>query len=342
MLILHNFNTSIILMIKLAIAIPTFNRPEKLLKTVGALLAHSIPDCVEIVIIDNASAYPVEQLVLDHYPSLKSFTRFYRNVSNIGLGANLLRCFEHSGSNWTWLLGDDDTPLENAILKILAEIDAAGDDDVLIKFNSANGGEVSNYERIYSLSELSIRCNVKGFYSNLLFISSSVFRTSTMLQHLGIGYHWNYSLSPHVAMLIKAMSYSGSIQLVPLHIVSHGRPDSEQQWNVVRLVTGFTTLADIEGAEKFQLLAMPYLMDVYLGGGWLRSMLKAFLTANGRSSRFWRLHFLRVAGVYGGGLGWCITQAVWLIPLLNYVPYLRVYCNSRLRGQSAMKGLERS
>jgi glycosyltransferase involved in cell wall biosynthesis len=284
----------------------------------------------------------MEKLVLNHYPEVASFVKFYRNISNIGLGANLLRCFERSGGQWTWLLGDDDIPVENAITKILAEIDAVSEDDFLIKFNSSNGGQVSLHERIHDLEELANYCKRNEFYSNLLFISSSIFKTSVMINNLSVGYHWNYTLSPHVAIIIKYLSIKGSICLIPQQLVIHGRAESEQQWNFVRLITGFTALADIEGAELFNIHAMPHIMRNYMGGRWLRSMAKAFLIINGRSMQFWRIHFLRVAGIYGGFTGFLITQAVWLIPLLNYIPSLRACINYLLGGQSAVKGLNRS
>lgn len=329
-------------MIRLSITIPTYNRPEQLVRTIRSLFAGVVPELVEVVVIDNASPISAQRMIEQELSHAAPFIRFIRNNSNIGLAANLLRCIEHAKGEWTWLLSDDDCPLPGAIQQVLEEIRLASPENVLIKFNSANGGQVEDYGEINSIGELADRCVLPGFYSNLLFISSGVFRTSRMQANLQTGYHWGYTLAPHVAILLLCMTHGSTVRLVPRDVVEHGRADLEGQWNVTRLVTGFNALADIEGAEVFGKIAMPSIIQMYLGKRWLGRMLRVFLMENGRPVRFWQIHYLRLAAVCGGPLGWTIAQIAWVLPMFVTLFQLRRLLKRWIKPSSATGGLHRS
>lgn len=329
-------------MIQLSITIPTYDRPEKLIQTIKALLITQIPDNVELLILDNASPIAVATLVAERFPAEAPFIRIIRNPSNIGLAANLLRCFEHAKGEWTWLLGDDDPPLPSAVATILAELQHAKPFDILLKFNSSNGGNVSKRQRSKTIEDLSSRCKDVGFYSNLLFISSGVFRTDHMRKNLATGYHWGYTIAPHIAILIKSMTSGSSLLLAPFDLVEHGIAASDDQWNRVRLTTGFTALADLESAECFLQTAMPSIARCYIGTRPIKAILRDCLSDTGRPLEFWRLHYLRLGAVVGGWSGWWMVQLAWSLPILIKWTPIKRFSNRVIKRRSTVEGLDRS
>lgn len=310
-------------MIRLSITIPTYDRLPRLVETLKALLSSSLPPEVEVIILDNHSPVELEPQIRALPGGDSTSVKIVRHSANIGLAANILRCFEYASGDWVWTLGDDDIPYPHAIQTILRELGKTEDRDILLKFNSANGGMVTEGKRIYTLEELSMRCSYIDFYSNFLFISSSVFRRKFVLERLGVGYHWGYSLSPHVAIVLHAMTSGLTVRLIPRELVQHGRVLPEQLWSVTRLRAAFNSLGDIEGADVFASVALPRLALAYLRPRMLRTLVLCFIAENERSPRFWRTFYARHAAVIGGMRGWAISQIAWILYCVAHVPGLR-------------------
>ena len=195
----------------LTIAIPSYDRPRELTETLRKLAANKIPDGIEILIIDNCSPSVLEDELSGGWPDDSPPIRWIRNPANIGLAANLLRVFEHSCGDWIWILGDDDPPLPDAVARIISAIGNAPEQCTLLKFNSTNGGEVSKTTDLGTPSDLAQKCRDPKFYSNLLFISSSVARRDRYIEKLGVGYHYAYSVAPHIAMLLSLVQDGCSV-----------------------------------------------------------------------------------------------------------------------------------
>ncbi|WP_367875297.1 glycosyltransferase family 2 protein [Luteolibacter sp. Populi] len=310
-------------MVRLSITIPTYDRLAQLSATLQALFDDVLPDDVELVIIDNHSPEALEPELRKLQGIDPQRIRFIRNSANVGLAANVLRCFEVAEGDWVWTLSDDDPPIRGAVRSIMEEILSTGPNDFLLKFNSSNGGEVAERQTISDLESLSARCENIRFYSNLLFISSCVFRRKSVLKRLNVGYHWAYSLAPHVAMSLHAVLEGLSIRLVPCELVKHGRAPVGQQWNSTRLITGFTSLGDLEGAEIFAKIAMPKLAIGYLRSRLWRMMVLRFVAENERSPRFWRTFYARQSLLIGGWRGWVIGQLAWVLYWIGIMPVVR-------------------
>lgn len=297
-------------MLRLSIAIPTYDRVAQLGATLQGLFAEPIPPEVEVVVIDNHSPVEIEGAIRG-LPGI-DFTRirFLRNPANIGLAANILRCFEVAAAPWVWTLGDDDPPLNGAIQSILRQIDSAAPETALLKYNSANGGQVEKCQVIDGLDDFGKWCADFGFYSNFLFISSGVFRKEAVLSRLNVGYHWAYSLSPHVAILLDALRSGARIQLIPEEIVRHGREVS-RIWSYTRLCLGFTTLGEVDGTDALA-PTLAKIAQGYLGKQAWRRFVHAFVKDDIRSPRYWRSFYFRYAALFGGIRGWLLVQVTWI------------------------------
>ena len=103
---------------KLTIAIPTYNRADKLRISLIRAIECSEKYNIEILVSDNASTDNTKDVVMDiqrMYPAVK----YFRNKENLGFDGNFLNCFEKANGEYIWLLSDDDVIMPNAIESIL-------------------------------------------------------------------------------------------------------------------------------------------------------------------------------------------------------------------------------
>lgn len=117
----------------LTIAIPTYNRADKLEESVGLAIRYSVGKNVEILISDNASNDDTTERVENvrkNYPNI----RYYKNEKNIGFDGNFLNCFEKATGKYVWLLSDDDKLLPGAVDSVL---DALKKEPVCMHLNSS-------------------------------------------------------------------------------------------------------------------------------------------------------------------------------------------------------------
>jgi hypothetical protein len=241
----------------LTIAIPTYNRREELLRTVAALIP-GLDRRVRVVIIDNHSDYVVKEAVCGAFAAeITAGFSFYRNRANLGSGPNVLRCFETAETEWVWILGDDDFPLPDAIATVLEAI--VGYPEALSINFTSNILESSGYARsactvAETLSDLAAGL---GCFSNLLFVSTNVYRLAPMTGQLRIGYLQLQSWGPHVSMMLSALQdQSGPVVLHPGRLVNWKPPEPGKSWDyetVARqLPEIFSVIADADVRGKFR------------------------------------------------------------------------------------------
>jgi len=106
----------------LTIGIPTFNRAKLLGHTLESVLRQipsELTNRVDILISDNASTDDTEAAVQAFGTKYPVRITYSRNTENIGYDRNVDRLFKKASGNYVWLLGDDDTLKDGAILHIL-------------------------------------------------------------------------------------------------------------------------------------------------------------------------------------------------------------------------------
>lgn len=102
----------------LTIAIPTFNRLEKLKKCLQRVLEEISNKQVELLVSDNASIDGTQEFMhsmCEIYPTIS----YYRNNSNVGADRNFLNCFNKATGEYILILSDDDILLPGAVNSIL-------------------------------------------------------------------------------------------------------------------------------------------------------------------------------------------------------------------------------
>jgi len=225
----------------LTIAIPTYNRNQILAETVRRLLPQLTPQC-RLLILDNCSDVPVSETLADvlrDFPGINC--KILRNNVNIGGNANILRCFELCGTDWLWVLGDDDIPRPDAISTVFSYITAYPG---CLFFSLLFGGEARK-EPILTTGLKDFVTRLDSF-SGVLFLSASIYKASALKQNLKLGYTYTYSTAPHIATLLMSLGDSGTCCLAGQNIVDQGPPRPvTDQWSLVHSFTGTMTLLDL-------------------------------------------------------------------------------------------------
>ena len=110
---------------KLSICIPTYNRAKYLEKTLASIVSQATEE-VEIVISDNASSDNTAEVVSAKKAIFPTIT-YYRHQENVGADRNYLKVVELAKGEYCWLFGSDDIMKEQAIAKVLSEIESKAD-----------------------------------------------------------------------------------------------------------------------------------------------------------------------------------------------------------------------
>lgn len=107
----------------LTLAIPTYNRAERLratlLKFVAQIERAALTD-VEIVVSDNCSTDATPQVCADiaaAHPALQ--LRYFRNATNLGFDGNVNALFGHAQGRYLWTFSDDDQPSPQGLTQVL-------------------------------------------------------------------------------------------------------------------------------------------------------------------------------------------------------------------------------
>lgn len=225
----------------LSIVIPTFNRPEKLLNLIRKLL--SLKVSIPIIISDNHSNIPVKQLLAENH-CLSSNITIIRNKKNLGGGYNVFQCFLLCETDWMWIIGDDDEPEDNS-LDIIYSLDNSTnlENIFLVKFNSSAGFFENQNLTITGLNEFySFNSNL-NIFSNILFLSNSIFSIKKVMNVLSDSVHYMNSMLPQFSIVLNCLKRNNELLIIGKeYIVKHGKPNSKDHWSVIDLVSSLSSL----------------------------------------------------------------------------------------------------
>lgn len=287
----------------LSIVIPTYNRNEKILRILDKVASINKKYSLSVIVIDNNSDVSTEEFLRNENFNLVNNVKFIRNRGNVGLGGNLINTFLNCETEWIWLLGDDDLPLDDSIEKILSEIENAEEKDFLIKFNSAAGKFPEQNTEIKNINDLIDFNSDFGYYSNMLFISNSVFRNRVIICETFYMSNAIKTIAPHMVGIYRCVEKGFSIKIVNQFIIEHGRPEDEQdKWDYERLILGLLYFIDAEIDIKVKQVLLPKLFVEYLGAEkkfYRRLLLYPYYSTN-EDRFFWSYFLLKTATLFTG------------------------------------------
>ncbi|MFM4717145.1 glycosyltransferase family 2 protein [Aeromonas veronii] len=212
----------------ITVAIPTYNRLDKLKKQIERLLPQLSKDDV-VIIIDNASS----SYSLDELKCFQKDKRIlvHRNKNNIGANANILKCFETVDTEWMWLLSDDDIIFDNSLDIIKGEIKR--NDVDFINFSSELLSSPRRDTICRTLNEyLDV---INSGISNHLLMSNNIYRISSFLPYLSFSYWGVYVNAPHLVPVFVALQNGSKILLSSQSIVHWEHNSSDDSWQFANL-----------------------------------------------------------------------------------------------------------
>lgn len=283
----------------LSIIIPSYNRPRALLETLKAIAPQCVEHGIRIIVIDNSSPISAQSILLDNFSSSELQWRVIRNPHNIGGNANLCRCFENCETPWMWLLGDDDSPRENAIETILKHISSAADYCCMINFGSSISDTYSIRE-MNDFSDVAKNTSDPKYFSNLLFISSSVFRIPMLVEHLPHAYHFSFSCAPQLILPFLAMSHQKSSILNSAEWIVDWNPpnqDKMEHWNTNLVTLGLGTLSDHPDLRHLNNNVVRHAVKCLIGNFryYSRQIFKNIITCPPNDLKYWSSAYLRIS-----------------------------------------------
>jgi glycosyltransferase involved in cell wall biosynthesis len=298
--------------VRLTVAIPTFDRNALLQENVSRLLPQLTPECT-LLLLDNCSPTPVAETLGDllaAYPAVP--VRIVRHATNVGGNANVLRCFELCETEWVWVLGDDDRLRPDAVATILRDV--ASHPEVAF-FNYATA--LCPRERVSETRGAVDFAARMDSFSNVLFLSTSVFRARAIRDRLAFANMYAYSNAPHLVALLAALGEDGRCVLSSDRIVDWEPPPRERQWSMVNAALGFPTLLDAPlGPDVRQLLAAKLAAAEPPLEGLVRQLLfMARHDGDGRNARYYYAQ-IRARRFYGPRRFAARLRALAYAPLL--------------------------
>lgn len=101
----------------LTVAIPTYNRPETLQRTLDALKA-SDASLFQVLVSDDSSTSGVEEVVKKYQMEMPNLV-YNRNPENLGFSGNVSKLYQLATTRYVWFLCDDDTVYPTAIQEMV-------------------------------------------------------------------------------------------------------------------------------------------------------------------------------------------------------------------------------
>ena len=235
----------------LSVLIPTYNRRERLHRTLSALEAQTC-DEFDVYVSDNCSEYDIFSILNGFPESFQRRVHIKRNPINIGADSNIVNLFLNDCSNrWVWPLSDDDLIELNAVEKIKRDTtkyaDAAWIDyPVLNSYGKLSGDVVfsSLEEQIDYITQFEKK-HINAIWGNLVFLSNKIYNYNAMKQVLPYMFRYAYTHISTVLLLTKSLE-QGFRGVVANDLIVKYDSTGGCNWNAREVLLGSRTFFDID------------------------------------------------------------------------------------------------
>ena len=228
----------------LTVAIPTYNRPDKLTDTVVRLLPQLTTE-VKLLVLDNCS----ETIIKDYLGTelgneVLNKVEVVRHRVNIGADANFQRCFELCTTPYIWLLGDDDRIAPDAIKLIIHEINKFKHLDLIgINFNSSLCmGDRTKSVTINNKKELIEKLD---HFWNWVFISTTIYKTDEYLKNLRFTSVGAYSMVSQLYPAMISICNSNKVFVLSNTYIVDNQNGIKPAWSRLQLNLALTSILEL-------------------------------------------------------------------------------------------------
>ena len=132
----------------LTIAIPTFNRANKLRRLLNAIndeiLTSQLQDRIAVMVSDNASTDDTSKMVSELSKKQSKFS-YFRQSKNLGFDGNIRFLYEQAKTEYIWFFADDDIILPGSISTVIQALQNNNPDVLLFSFIQPPGSKVKTF-----------------------------------------------------------------------------------------------------------------------------------------------------------------------------------------------------
>lgn len=228
---------------ELAVFIPSYNRPEKLLATLRVLFPQLVSS-VTISVLDNCSDEEYSNYCTSRDLQVEKHVRdgkikFIRNKTNIGMSANFMRAYELCEAEWMWLICDDDTIAVDAISVLMYEIERLKDVNgvAFVKFSSVGCMAPMGGRHIGTLSRLiDILATSTVYFNSFIFLSNGLYRFPHFNEQIRVGYQYLHTYVPHLMMILDYLDKHKNVDSIvwsERQVASYVKPEMGYSYGFV-------------------------------------------------------------------------------------------------------------
>ena len=262
----------------LSILIPTYNRQEKLLRTLDSL-NHQDDYDFDVYISDNASDYDVFSAVESIKDDLKYKVYIHRNSLNIGADANIMNLFLLSDSEWLWPIADDDLIHSDAVKKI-KKYCAKYNDAAWLDFPVFYGNPILDKDIAFDslVNYLSFTKNISGkvdVWGNIVYLANKIYSRVKIRNVLSTFFYYNYTKISTSLIIFKCLEKGFKGIIINDSIIDYDSSEGVR-WSMRDICLGVRTYVDIDFSlskkEKKELYSI-----VAPAGWWLKEAVKQYM-----------------------------------------------------------------
>ena len=183
----------------LTIAIPTYNRVEKLIRILrliqDELTKLSLSADIDILVSDNSDKRFDSIHELIELP-----VRYIWNENNVGFDRNVLNCVANSNTKYVWLFGDDDILESNVLIDIIDRLKVQSPILSILKFGQFNiSNSLENMPQVKMWHELSSTDEMSKLILESAKLTNYVIRRDLAVHHANdlekyIGTGWMHQI----------------------------------------------------------------------------------------------------------------------------------------------------
>lgn len=230
----------------LTVAIPTYNREEKIKRQLHTLISKNIHFRAKIIVVDNHSNFDIVDSLQNEFGEiLRQYIEIVQQPYNLGLGMAITIPFLLCKTEWLWILGDDDDVLGDIdiLLDDLAKYSGYG----MLKYNIA-GVSIHGDRDIREIEEfLNYYGTRKMPTGDLVFISNSIFNVRVLGKYLGLAFEWSGTLIGHLIPVIYGIcEREVKCRMINYDLVRYNYPSKDQEHDTVWVTLGISLIGDLQ------------------------------------------------------------------------------------------------
>ncbi len=237
---------------RLTVVIPTYNREQRLKRTLDILEIQSDVN-FDIIILDNCSNYDVAQVLDKRKDEFKGRVKIVYNKTNIGMALNLANAFIQKMDGWVWMLTDDDIPSVYAVEDIYEEIEHCHRIGVIhfsiCEWDRYMDHGYKDFKSLHELMEFYQNStidwqNIHSYSGDFIYFSNKVYNMKYVQAYYEKIFFYAYSSVPQlVPLLFMLNEESSGVRISNKKIVIYDTAAGDH-WDWIKTMSGMRIISD--------------------------------------------------------------------------------------------------